>query len=113
MSEQQPTQNTVGTMVDGAPWWLKAGMTIYLTVGLPTCLMVWDKLQEAGIIPDPTRDAIFDMKGEIQELKGLTTQSNAAINNLTESDKKSEERRKKYCVLRAKTDDERKACFPE
>lgn len=113
MSDQQPIQNTVGTMVDGAPWWLKAGLTMYLTVGLPTCLMVWDKLQEAGIIPDPTRDAIIAMKGEIQEVKGLTTQSNAAINNLTESDRKSEERRKKYCVLRAKTDDEKKACFPE
>lgn len=105
-------------MVDGAPWWLKAGLTMYLTVGLPTCLMVWDKLQEAGYIPDPTRDAVVGFTKELQNLtketenlKGLMIQGNAALNNLNENDKKAEERRKLWCVMKAKDEAEKKACF--
>lgn len=111
MSDQQPAQGTVGNMVDGAPWWLKAGLTMYLTVGLPTCLMVWDKLQEAGYIPDPTRDAVVALTKEIEQLKGLAIQGNAALNNLNENDKKAEERRKLWCVMKAKDEAEKKACF--
>lgn len=111
MSDQQSNQNSVGQMVDGAPWWFKAGLTMYLTVGLPTCLMVWDKLQEAGYIPDPTRDAIIEMKKELEEFKGLLVQGNAALNNIKESNQKAEERRQMWCVMKAKSDDEKKACF--
>lgn len=105
-------QKTVGNMVDGAPWWLKAGLVVYTTVGLPTALIVYDKLQEAGVVPNPIEARMESVEGKLEEVTGLAVQSNAAINNVVEDLKKAEERRKMYCVLRAQNEAEKRACFP-
>lgn len=106
-------QNTVGNMVDGAPWWLKAGLVVYTTVGLPTALIVYDKLQEAGVIPYPMETRMAAVEGKLEEVAGLTVQGNATMKNIADQFAKSEERRKMYCVLRAKDEAEKKACFAD
>lgn len=111
MSEPQPGQ-TVGSMVDGAPWWVKAGLTIYMTVGLPVSLVVWDKLEEAGIIPNPMVTELEELRGEMQELKGAVIQQGASLKDVAGHLAKEQESRQMRCVMRAQTEQEKRACFP-
>lgn len=112
MPDQQPASSTVGSMVDGAPWWVKAGLTIYMTVGLPVSLVIWDKLQEAGVIPNPMVTELEDLRGEMQELKGAVIQQGGSMKDITAQLAKYEERRQLKCALNAKTPEQTRACFP-
>ena len=122
MSDQQSGTSTVGNMVDGAPWWVKVGLTIYLTVGLPTALVVWDKLQGAGVIPNPVQTTLEalreefhtdqeDLNKKLQELSGVVIQQAGTMKVLNEQIAKEIEAKQRRCVMRAQTEQDKRDCF--
>lgn len=110
MSEPQPT---VSTAMDSMPAWMKAVMLFGNTFGFPALMVGYYLLQDAGVIGNPTVK-------ELQEIKGITIQHDAAMRELTrhveeqgrqlEDEAKSRQMR---CVMRAKTDEEKRSCFPK
>lgn len=94
MSDDQP--QTVGSMVDSLPPKWKTGLIIFMWVGLPTALVVWDKLQEAGVIPDAATAQLEEIQATQQAIRGELIK----LGTMT-------------CVLNAKTDQDKQACFRE
>lgn len=76
--------------------------------------------QDAGWINNPTVNELKEIKQEIQQVKGQVIQHDATMKELTKAvesqgEQLEEEAKKRQmrCVLRAKTEEEKKACFPK
>lgn len=76
--------------------------------------------QEAGWIGNPVEVKLSEISKEIQEIKGQGIQHDATMKELTravesQGEQMEEESKKRQmrCVLRAKTEDEKKSCFPQ
>jgi len=107
MSEQpQPQQPTT------APWWDQTIMKVGSTFGVPTLLVGYFLLQGAGVIPNPVQEKLEELLGEMQELKGAVVQQGTGMQEIGKQMARDSERRQMWCVMRAKTDEEKKACFP-
>lgn len=113
MSDQQPDTN------QSAPWWDQTIMRVGSTFGVPTLLVGYFLLQGAGVIPNPVQDQLaelhdenVDLKKEMQELKGAVLQQGTAMQEIGRQMARDAERKQMWCVMKAKTDDEKKACFP-
>jgi len=106
MSDQQPASN------QPAPWWDQTIMRVGSTFGVPTLLVGYFLLQGAGVIPNPVQEELVELRGEIQELKGAVLQQGTGMQEIGKQMARDSERRQMWCVMRAKTDDEKKACFP-
>lgn len=108
MSEQP----TVTTAMDAMPEWLKAVMLFGNTFGVTALILAFYLAQDAGILDNP-------IAKELQELKGLSIKHETTMQELTrqveEQGRQLEEEakgRQMRCVMRAQTDQEKKACFP-
>lgn len=88
-----------------APWWAAAVRSTAMTFGIPTLLLGFYFAQNAGWIPNPVAD-------ELQELKGVVLQHSASMKELVEEVKEHARERQMRCVLRAKDEAEKRACFP-
>lgn len=107
MSDEQKT-----TIPDNAPWWAKSIGFVGQTFGVSALILAFYMGQSAGLIPNPVAE-------ELQEIKGVTLQHDASMKELVKvveeqgrqlaDENKSRQMR---CVLRAKTDEEKKSCFP-
>ena len=97
--EQQPS------IPDNAPWWAKSIGFVGKTFGISALILGFYMGQSAGLIPNPTVD-------ELQEIKGHIVQSNAVNQEIIKALKEQNQQRQMRCVIKAKTDDEKKACFP-
>lgn len=113
MSDQQPQTNQT------APWWDQTIMRVGSTFGVPTLLVGYFLMQGAGIIPNPLQDQMEelqkemkDLREEMQELKGAVLQQGSSMQEIGKQMARDAERRQMWCVMKAKTDDEKKACFP-
>jgi hypothetical protein len=82
--------------VDDMPWWAKLTLLVGLTFGVPTAILMFYLAQDAGVIGNPVAKSL-------EEVKGLIIQHEAA----------EQRRQVRRCVLGAKTEDERRACFPQ
>lgn len=98
--------------VNAAPWWDQTIMRVGSTFGVPTILLGYYLAQDGGFIKNPVAEGINDLKTEMQELKGVVVQQGLSMRNMSEQMAKDSENRQMRCVLRAKTEDEKKACFP-
>lgn len=103
--------NSVNSAMDGMPGWMRALMLFGNTFGLPALILGFYLAQDAGVIGNPTTK-------ELQELKGLVIQHEASMRELTKAVEtqashlaESAKERRMRCVLRATTEDEKKACF--
>ena len=103
---------TVNSAMDAMPVWMKAVMLFGNTFGITALILAFYLAQDAGIIDNPTA------KG-LQELKGLTIQHEASMRELTRHIEEQARQlqdeakgRQMRCVLRAQTEQEKKACFP-
>lgn len=88
-----------------APWWAAAVRSTAMTFGIPTLLLGFYFAQNAGWIPNPVAE-------ELQEIKGVILQSAATNQEIIKALKEQNQQRQMRCVIKAKTDDEKKACFP-
>ena len=110
MADEQP--GSIGKALDEMPWWVKAVALIGNTFGIPTVLIGFYLAQDAGMIKNPVAD-------ELQEIKGITLQHDASMRELVKAVEEQgrqmadeAKNRQMRCVLRAKTEDEKRACFP-
>jgi hypothetical protein len=76
-----------------------------MTFGIPTLLLGFYFAQNAGWIPNPVAE-------ELQEIKGVILQSSATNQEIIKALKEQNQQRQMRCVIKARTDDEKKACFP-
>lgn len=88
-----------------APWWASAVRSTAMTFGIPTLLLGFYFAQNAGWIPNPVAE-------ELQEIKGVILQSSATNQEIIKALKEQNQQRQMRCVIKARTDDEKKACFP-
>ena len=95
-----------------APWWDQTIMRVGSTFGVPTLLLGYYLAQDGGFIKNPVAQELQELKMEMQELKGVVVQQGLSMRNMSEQMAKDSENRQMRCVLRAKTEDEKKACFP-
>lgn len=97
---------------DNAPWWVRGILAVGHAFGVSAILLAFYLGQSAGVIPNPVEE-------ELQEIKGVTIRHAAAMQALVQVveeqgkhlAQESKERQMR-CVLRAKTEDEKRACFP-
>lgn len=95
MSDENTEQpKTAGSMLDGLPPRWKAGLIVFMWVGLPTGLVLWDKAQEAGWVDDPITAQLEEIQATQQAIQGEIIK----LGTMT-------------CVLNAQTDADKKACF--
>lgn len=97
---------------DKAPWWDQTIMRVGSTFGIPTLLLGYYLAQDAGVIKNPVVQDLKDIRGEMQELKGAVLQQGLSMKTINEQMAKDAERRQMWCVMKAKTDEEKKSCFP-
>lgn len=90
MSEPVGVGSTIGSTMDNMPWWIKAVMLFGSTFGMPALILGFYLAQDAGVVGNPVEQKLEEVRGEIQELKGLIVMQ---------------------CVTHAATDAERKSCF--
>lgn len=76
--------------------------------------------QDAGWVPNPTVTELKEINRALQEIKGQGIQHDASMKELTKAvdglgGQFSEQRKsaQKRCVMRAKTDQEKEACYAE
>lgn len=108
--EQQP--KTLETALDGMPWWVKATMFFANTLGFPVLMVMYLLAQDAGAIKNPVAERTESLDRQLQELTGVTIQHNASMKELIEVMQEDSRSRQLHCVLRAKTEADKKACFP-
>lgn len=122
MSET-PVQITSVQIPDNAPWYVKSALAIGHTFGVSAILLAFFLGQSAGVIPDPKNDKLAEIEdrlgkveSQLQQNAGATIQHDASVKELIKNfeQEKLDRRqdRQKWCVLKAKTDDEKRACFP-
>ena len=95
-----------------APWWDQTIMKIGSTFGVPTLLLGYYMAQNAGAIPNPVETELAQLRSEMQELKGAVIQQGGAMKEIAAQLAKEVENKQRRCVMRAKTDSEKQACFP-
>lgn len=85
-----PEETTIGTTMDNMPWLIKAVMLFGSTFGMPALILGFYLAQDAGLIGNPIEDKIDDLRGQLEELKGMLVMQ---------------------CVTHAASDNDRKVCF--
>lgn len=95
-----------------APWWDQTIMRVGSTFGVPTLLLGYYLAQDAGMIKNPVAEEMKELRNQMQELKGVVVQQGLSMKTMSDQMAKDSENRQMRCVLRAKTEDEKKACFP-
>lgn len=85
-----PEETTIGTTMDNMPWLIKAVMLFGSTFGMPALILGFYLAQDAGLIGNPIADKIDDLRGQLEELKGMLVMQ---------------------CVMHAANDNDRKVCF--
>lgn len=100
------------TIPSNAPWWDQTIMRVGSTFGVPTLLLGYYLAQDGGFIKNPVVEEMAELRTEMQELKGAVIQQGASMKNMSEQMARDSENRQMRCVLRAKTEDEKRACFP-
>lgn len=119
MSDQQEP-----SIPDNAPWYVKSALAIGHYFGVSAILLAYFLGQNAGLIPNPIEKRLADVEeglGKIeaqqQQNAGTMISHDASVKELIKTvQEESQARlrdRQKWCVLKAKTDDEKRACFPD
>lgn len=118
MSEE-PKEQTLGGMLDRLPAWAQVGLVLYNLAGLPTCILVYNALENAGVIPNVVQAELVKVNTNLEKIQdgmqqdaGHAIRHDATMQEMVRHLDESSKREQMRCVLRAKTDDEKKSCFP-
>ena len=114
MSEPQPS--SISGPVDSA---MKFGEKFGIPALLLCAYFGFDLAQQAGWVPNPVENRLGTIEKEIQEIKGQGIKHDTSMTELTKAVEAQGEQleeeakgRQMRCVMRATTDAEKKACFP-
>lgn len=110
MSEEQ--QGSLANTVNELPWWVKAVVVVGNTFGFPVIMLAYYLAQDAGVINNPVEERLRAIEGQQQEMKGVIVQGNATNKEIIQALKDQSQQRQMRCVIKAKTEDEKRACFP-
>lgn len=107
MSDPSPLTQALEKM----PWWVQALLFIGMTFGVPTMVLTFHYAQDAGYVNNPVAAHLEQIDGTLEELKGLSLRHEEMTRDIVQTMTADAQRRQKRCVLRAKTDQEKEACF--
>ena len=107
MNEQIPP-----TIPDNAPWWAKGIIAVGHAFGVSAILLGFYIGQSAGIIPNPVEERLTAIEAAMQQDAGHAIRHDATMQEMVRHIEESTKREQMKCVLKATTDDEKKACFP-
>ena len=113
MSEisSSPASGMLAQSIDKMPWWVQVLLFVGSTFGVPTAIVMFYLAQAAGWVPNPVIEGMDTLQGEVQELKGLSLRHEETTRHMGETIRTEIEKRKKRCVMRARTPQEKEACF--
>lgn len=94
-------------VLSNMPWWVQAVGII----GTPMLILAFYLAQDAGYVNNPVATRLDQVEGNQEELKGLSLRHEQTSREMVETMKADAQRRQKRCVIRAKTDQEKEACF--
>lgn len=117
-------QNGGPQQSSNAPWWTSGLLEVGKAFGVSAIILAFFLGQSAGWIPNPMEDRIHDLETEtaaykeatqkeLQEIKGSIVQGNAVNQEIIKALKEQNQERQMRCVMKAKSDDEKKSCFPK
>lgn len=104
MPDEQPNSQ--------APWWDQTIMKIGSTFGVPTLLLGYFLAQNAGVVPNPVETELENIRAEMQELKGAVVAGTSSMKEIVKVMDEQRQQRQMRCVVKAKTEQEKLACFP-
>ena len=111
--EQKPS------IPENAPWWARGVMAVGHAFGVSAILLGFYMGQSAGIIPNPVSEKLDKIEANMQQDAGHAIRHDATMQDMvkvlqdqTRHLEQVAQERKIRCVLKAKTDEEKKACFP-
>ena len=90
----------------GMPWWAKTLYQVGMTFGIPVILIGWYLAQDAGWVPNPVH-------ADLEALKGIVLRHESTTAEMVKVMQEEARKRQLRCALRAKTEAETKACFPQ
>lgn len=97
---------------DSAPWWAKGILAVGHAFGVSAILLAFYMGQSAGIIPNPIEERLKNIEEGMQQDAGHAIRHDATMQEMVKHVEESAKRDQMKCVLRANTDEEKKACFP-
>lgn len=100
------------TIPDNAPWWAKGIVAIGHAFGISAILLAFYLGQSAGLIPNPVEDRLAAIEAGMQQDAGHAIRHDATMQEMVKHLDESLKRDQLRCILRATTDQEKKACFP-
>jgi hypothetical protein len=109
----EPKEQTIGGMLDRLPAWAQIGLVLYNLAGLPTCILIYNSLENAGVIPNVVDERLTAIEAGMQQDAGHAIRHDATMQELVKHMQDSAKQKQKWCVKKAKTDDERMACLED
>lgn len=113
------TQQPTPSIPDSAPWWAKGILAVGHAFGVSAILLAFYLGQSAGVIPNPVEERLEKIEAGMQQDAGHAIRHDTtmqemvkAVQEQTRHLEESAKQRQMWCVMKAKTDDEKKACFP-
>lgn len=98
---------------DNAPWWAKGILAVGHAFGVSAILLAFYMGQSAGLIPNPVEERLAKIEEGMQQDAGHAIRHDATMQEMVKHIEQGAKRAQKHCVLQAKTDEEKKACFPD
>jgi hypothetical protein len=107
---------------DSSPWYIKGVIDFGHAFGVSAVLLAFYLLQSAGVIPNPVEKRLGTLEDDVGAIKAMQQQNAGAatlhdastkdlIKAIEQESRARLQERQKWCVLKAKTDDEKRACF--
>ncbi len=113
MADPEHSPSRIDALMVGMPWHARLLLIMGMTFGVPSIMVGFWLAQQAGWIENPVVQSL-------EHIKGITLQHELTMHEVSkglyqnaEELRKVRERWQYRCVMRAKTDDQRKACFPK
>jgi len=110
MSEQvQPSG--VNAAMDAMPAWMKSLMLFGNTFGVTALILAYYLAQDAGFIGNPVAEKLEEMRGGQIIHEATTREIVSVIEDLAKQAGHDAKTQRLRCVMRAQTDDEKRACL--
>ena len=113
MSEDTQAPSGFSRSLDKMPWWAQFIVFVGMTFGVPVVMVGWYLARDAGYIANPIVAELGALSGYVEELKGISLRHEETTRQMVETLEAEAEKRKKRCVMRARTDADKEACFAQ
>ncbi len=97
----------------GPSFWLKGILDIGHAFGVSAILLAFYMLQSAGVIPNPLQEEVTEVKETLIAHIAATELHNKEAEKHYKQALEDAKARQLRCVLKAKDENEKRACFPK